>query len=303
MWSSRIAEIGLARGKCAVRWGGQRVTGRMLPVSVPAPVPASPECWTAPLAALDVWLASLGQSTQRSRPALSIALGLDAAHFFRLPWTEALRDFRKAPQLAAAQFTMQFAASPATGSAAAAAPEAFAYWVEDAPPGAPRLACAVEQALLTGLDEMAKRRKTRIVSVAPWVVTALNRHASRLPANGWFAAMERDHLAVVTLSDGVAHEIAVAPWSRCEASGTSNWQVALKAVIGRTALRSGRAEELPLAVLDVSDTSVVSGMGDLSDVLLKHFVTPEHIALAQSVGASACALDELPARIVPDVAT
>lgn len=266
MWLSETVEVGLAPAALAVR----RRAGRV--VEYQPPTPTTRGDWHAPLSALGSWLRSPEATRRRGRLALSVALSLECVHFFRLPWSETLRDFGKAPILAAMQFSAQFTTTGGTAHGVGGiAPEARDYWVEDAPPGAPRLACAVDRALLTALDELVRRTGVRIDSVAPWPVIALNRHARQLPADGWFAVIERTQVALVVLAGGAAREIAVAPWSNDARSTGSGWHAALARLECRVRLRGGRAEGLPLALLDASNLNVVCGTGDLAGLGLQRF--------------------------------
>jgi hypothetical protein len=294
VWCFKAVEVGLAPGACAVRWHAGRA------VAYRSPTPAARDDWHAPLTALESWLCSPEVTRRRGRLALSVALSLEGTRFFRLPWSEALGDFEKAPLLAAAQFAAQFTASGGTNHDVGAARETHAYWVEDALPGEPRLVCAVDLALLTPLDELARRTGVRIVSVTPWLVTALNRHARQLPADGWFAVVEASQVGLVALAGGAAREIATAPWSKDARSVDSGWRVALARLECRMRLRSGRAEDLPLALLDASNVPVVSGGCDLSKLKLQRSAVQQQSGMSQSTDVVHEGSDSR-ADVLPDV--
>jgi len=274
-FSNELIEVGIAPDGFAIRLRGERHV-RQHEVSAAGD-------WHCALVKLEAELLSwrpVGVRSRLGRPALSVALSLNYVRFFRLPWSESLLNRGRAAVFAATQFA-------SAGSPHGAVPDAFSYLVEDAPPGAPRLACAIEHALLVALDDMARRTNTRLVSATSWVVAAMNMHARHLPTEGWFVAIEDAHLALVTLSAGVACEIAVTAWSDEGSSfypGTgSGWRIALARLERRVRLRSARAEGLPIFLLDASSRGVVASAADLVSLPLVTFIVPEHLALPERV--------------------
>jgi len=282
VWFSKEAiEAGIAPGGFAIRLRGERHARRHAGYATGD--------WAGALAELETMLRShrpTGARSRLGRPALSVALSLGYARFFRLPWSEPLLKRGRWAAFAAAQFAAQFASA---SSGSGAAPDSFSFLVEDAPPGAPRLACAIEHALLVALNELARRTNTRLISASPWIAAAINLHARHLPADGWFAAIEDGHLALVMLSEGVAREIAIAPWPDETSSrhpGTpSDWRISLARLECRMRLRSARPAGLPLILLDASGRGAVSGPTDLADLPLVTFAAAEHVAMPERTEA------------------
>jgi hypothetical protein len=72
----------------------------------------------------------------------------------------------------------------------------------DAPPLAPRVACAMPPMLLQGIRAACAKRGVHLVSVQPHLIAAYNRWRAALPAaGGWFVTIDHGSLAAARLAE------------------------------------------------------------------------------------------------------
>jgi hypothetical protein len=94
----------------------------------------------------------------------------------------------------------------------------------------PRLACAVDRALIESLDHAARSAGARLVSVQPYLAAAFNRlRASIADANAWLALHEDDRITLASIGGGAWRAVRS---RRLEGA----WPHALPELIGREAL-------------------------------------------------------------------
>lgn len=75
-------------------------------------------------------------------------------------------------------------------------------------PGKGRVACAVEKALLAALEEVARISGGKLVSVAPYLMSAFNsRRGPMAREDAWFIALERDFCIMGRWADGQWRDI------------------------------------------------------------------------------------------------
>ncbi|MDP1610454.1 MAG: hypothetical protein Q8K93_09835 [Reyranella sp.] len=151
-------------------------------------------------------------------------------------------------------------------------PTGWRVTVAEAPAHLPRLACAVDGALLDAMDAAAVSSAGRIVSLRPLLVDAYNaRRTGMARGRFWFVTVEHERCCLVRIHDGV-------------------WQ----------SLRVRRLFDDPeteLASL-LQQERVLAGEEPAPDGLL--LCAPNHPQLRLPVGIAPVPLIELPGRAVPD---
>ncbi len=118
--------------------------------------------------------------------------------------------------------------------------EAVADWdfrIDLVPPGRPSLACAIDNALIETLRELATQRSARLVGVRPQFVRLFNRRhcAARQQEPLWFAAIEDRHVCLGVQVDKVWRAVR-------NESAPDGWQAALPGMIRRVRAGLDRAE-------------------------------------------------------------
>ncbi len=107
-------------------------------------------------------------------------------HYAIVPWSEALTDHDERIQHACHCLTKIYGAVVSQ----------WTVTMNDAPPGALQVACAIPTVLLNRIQEMTEARGLRLKSVQPQLIAAFNGWRGRLPkAGGWFVTLEEGSLA------------------------------------------------------------------------------------------------------------
>lgn len=248
--------------------------------------------WGEALASLEIYLMSVSdQSAKRWKPSLelTISLSLSLCLFFRLPWTDAMVSRRRTTTIAADYFDLHFASGSSTGAVA----NAYALMVEDAPPGRPRLVFAMDRALKTEITAMSRRIGARVISLAPWVVLAVNRHAQSLPEHGWLGAVEAGRVALVLFEEKLVADLATVALSTLPASIPSlektvscEWRNMLVAMERRTRLRRSCPVGLEMAVLDLSSHESEICLADVKSSVLSHCREPAALLVSNEATSS-----------------
>ena len=143
--------------------------------------------WSAPVEALPAILA--GQKGEAA-----VVLADQFVRYALLPWSETLKTPEQWAALAAHRFTTLHG------------PRAAEWQInitETAPMG-PRLACAVDRALITRLAEIFVQANLRLVSVQPFLVAAFNRIRKSV-GNGscWIVVEEPSRLTLALIQRGM----------------------------------------------------------------------------------------------------
>lgn len=203
------------------------------PRQTPRQIDAEPQSdadWQAVLAAL---AAHITTQAEAGTVRLSVLLSHRFTRYLMLPWSDERLDPAQADAYLASQVEAAY------GDAG----RGWTVTVDDSGRREPALACAIDTALLEALHALSPT--VRIDSVTPWWVPAFAQQRRRLPAQGWFAAVEPGALALLELADGRVQQLTQHHWE-------GEWSPVLTRAVRRQALRSMRDEALPLVVCDLS---------------------------------------------------
>jgi len=144
------------------------------------------DSWEAPLAALAAMLEQPAWRGARTR----VVLADHWARYAIAPWSGALRSDEE--RLAHGRQLL----SNAYG-------DAIAGWevrISEAPPGAPRVVCAVPAELIAGVRAACEAQGGTLLSLQPQLIDAYSACRQRLPqSNSWFVSVERGSLAAARL--------------------------------------------------------------------------------------------------------
>jgi len=173
-------------------------------------------------------------SCQRVRVVLS-------SHFTPyqlLPWRDDLDDAQEEQALAQLAFTQTYGEVATT----------WQVRVSDSLPGHPKVAAAVDSALLAALAQGAKVTPTRLVSIQPYFVAAVNHWRKHLARSGtsWVVLHEDGRLCLGLVEAGRWQ------WLRSVRAG-SDWLQGLPDLLDQEMLLAGR-DNVPLQALLYSPT-------------------------------------------------
>ena len=185
LWRDEVGMYLAQRRVCLVRIGrGIR------PIVVREEDHAEPQGapgWEAALGLLETRLAQGAWDDARAR----IVIADQWVRYTIVPWSDALSSaderMAHARQLMASIFG-----------------DGLSDWtvsLSEAPPGVPRLACAMPTALLESLRQVAVRHRHRLASVQPQLIAAYNTWRHRLPtdASAWFVTVDEGSLAALRM--------------------------------------------------------------------------------------------------------
>jgi len=149
---------------------------------------SSDNSWEAPLAAFAAMLEQAPWRAARTR----VVLADHWARYIIVPWVGALLSDEE--RLAHARELL----SSAFG-------EGIADWdvrIADAPPGLPRVACAIPRELISGVVAACTAHGGRLLSLQPQLIDAYAAWRHSLPqSQAWFVTIEQGSLAAARLSD------------------------------------------------------------------------------------------------------
>lgn len=154
--------------------------------------------WTAALAAV----ATLIEERPAGAASAEVTLSNDFARFLVLPWEPNLLSPDELMASAAQQFERVFG-------------DRAADWeirVSPAEFGQPALACAIDRALLAGLNETlaaSARGRIRLASVETLLAKAFNLARDQIDGDGLLAIVESGCIALASLRGGVWHRVQV----------------------------------------------------------------------------------------------
>jgi hypothetical protein len=183
--------VSLAPGEVAL----VRVQGRLRPrIADKAILACDPqfgaEPWQGAVAALEGAAKAL-----HARPLeVTVVLSNHFVRYATLPWSDALDSAEEELAYAQHGFTRIY------GERA----KAWTLRVTDAPAGAPRLASAIDAALIDALRGcFPKGAKARLVSVQPYLMSAVNRWRGEIPAKGaWLVLVEPERACLALQAKG-----------------------------------------------------------------------------------------------------
>lgn len=149
------------------------------------------------------------------------------ARYAVVPWSDALSDQSERIQHA------RYCLSKTYG-------DIVAQWtvtLNEAPPGAPQVACAIPTALLDAVQALTEPQVLRIESVQPQLIAAFNSWRGSLPKGGaWFVTLEEGSLAAAHFTSG--------GWDRVRTVRIgSDWEVELKRLQTFGRLAGSKADE------------------------------------------------------------
>jgi hypothetical protein len=175
LWRNKQLRVGLAADRIYIT-GAKSVD-----------LPASDGNWNAAVEALPALLAD-------KKGEASVVLADQFVRYTLLPWNEALKTSEQWTALATHRFNTLHG------------PRA-AEWqinVADTAPMGPRLACAVDRALITQLADTFVKANLRLVSVQPFLVAAFNRIRKSV-GNGscWIVVEEPGRLTLALIQRGM----------------------------------------------------------------------------------------------------
>lgn len=145
--------------------------------------------WSSPLTTLRETL----RDPQWSGTTATVVLSDHFVRYLLVPWDEQLVTDEE--QLA----MVRHAFLSAYGTTA----EAWSFRWDAPPPPAPRLACAIDSGLLSGLRETFADASLALVSIQPRLMASFNTHHRELPSRGdyWFLAEESGRICLAWLHD------------------------------------------------------------------------------------------------------
>lgn len=153
-----------------------------------------PTPWRAAVAALSSALAP----SRPAKPDVTVVLSNHFVRYALLPWNAALQT--EAEWLALAAHRLGAVHGPAAAG--------WAIRVSETAPRGPRVASAVDQALLDALEPAIAASGSRLVSVQPYLMAAFNRMRSAIGnASCWLVVEEPGRLVLALVERGAWHAI------------------------------------------------------------------------------------------------
>ncbi len=129
---------------------------------------------------------------------------------------------------------------------------------------APRVASAVDAALLAHLREMFARKHVPLASIQPYLMVSFNRFHARFDGkNAWFVSHEPGRLSIGLRRQGAWHSI------RNRRTG-ANWQVELAGMIDLESELAGLHEACREVWLDAANIDLPAKLGDYNLCNLRH---------------------------------
>ncbi len=183
-------------------------------------VPQGDGGWDAPLKCLPEILSA------RKNAEASVVLADQFVRYVLLPWNETLKSPEQWLALAKHRFS---------GLHGARAAEWDIRVTQTAPAG-PRLACAVDRALINALTKQFLAHESKLVSVQPFLVAAYNRIRVTVGSGScWVVVEERGRLTLVLIQRGAWLAIRS---RRCD----ERWRIVLPEILERESAFLGLSE-------------------------------------------------------------
>ncbi|MFK3775897.1 hypothetical protein [Pseudomonas sp. NPDC089406] len=198
---------------------------------------AAHPAWAAALEALGNLLAE--HKVQGGQ--LRVLLSARFSRFCLVPWSDAIGHPRELDAYAQACFENLYG-------------QALDDWrivLSPEPAGAPRIATALPEALLQGLQALGKERRLSLRSVQPYLMAAYNRCAAQLEPGNFLFVLAEPRRSVLLLAAG-------GNWQQVLAQGCADNDQALEALIERTGELYG--EPLPRVYLHAPGRQAASSL-------------------------------------------
>ena len=152
------------------------------------PAPGMP-AWFAAVNALMQWLTE----AKPKKADVVVVLSNHLVRYGVLPWTEAIDNAEE--DLAFARIHFEKVYGDVAGQ--------WALRISDAPYECPRIASAVDQELLDGLNDILSKASLRLASVQPYLMAAFNASGKRLEGqSGLFVLIEPGKACLTRIADG-----------------------------------------------------------------------------------------------------
>jgi hypothetical protein len=205
--------LGLSTG--ALQAGGE---------SIPCAQGGAGELWRAPLGTLQQWL----QKHPARRARLQVVLSGRLVRWQLLPWRAELNGPVEQSAYARARFREIYGA----------AADNWQVLQSVQPPGLTVPACAVDVALMDGLQQICQQAGATLESVKPYFGSAFDRWNSRFRGKSvWFGVVEPDCTSLSLLRNG--------KWMGLHAQRTDgNWRGALPGMMAQMGISAGLDDEL-----------------------------------------------------------
>lgn len=198
---------------------------------------AAQPAWAA---ALDALAGLLGEHPVRGKP-LQVLLSARYSRFCLVPWSDAIGHPRELHAYARACFENLYG-------------QALDNWrivLSPEPAGAARIATALPEALLQGLQALGRDSHLVLRSVQPYLMAAYNRCAAQLGQGDFLFVLAEPRRSVLLLAAGGA-------WQQVLAQGCADSEQALQALIERTCELYGA--QVPRVYLHAPGRTAVSGI-------------------------------------------
>lgn len=206
---------------------------------------AAQPAWEAALQAL---AALLAEHAVKSAP-LRVLLSARYSRFCLVPWSDAIGQPRELDAYARACFEHLYGQS-------------LGDWrivLSPEPTGAARIATALPEALLLGLQSLGRENRLSLRSVQPYLMAAYNRCSAQLEQGDFLFVLAEPRRSVLLLAAGGA-------WQQVLAQGCADSDQALQALIERTCELYG--EQLPRVYLHAA------GRGDVPQLAAVQLCQP-----------------------------
>ena len=222
--------------------------------------------WKNSVAVLADWL----QQQPPGRASATLLVSNRFVRFARVPWVESAQGEAEAQALAMACFESQYGDM-----------RGWRFQLDDGAFGAPRLAFAMEGALLDALQAVFDARKIPCPRVEPYFVTCWNRWHTELKTDeALFAVMESGTMVMASLKSG--------RWHSVRTLGGHHEASELAGLMNRESLLQGLADApghwLHAPVLDQASLAAMGGTLHVLSAVSKtpapsHFSAAQHMAL------------------------
>ncbi|WDY60103.1 hypothetical protein [Pseudomonas sp. PSKL.D1] len=174
---------------------------------------AAQPAWEAALQALSALLAEHAVRGAELRVLLSARY----SRFCLVPWSDAIGNPRELDAYARACFENLYGQSL----------DDWRIVLSPEPAGAARIATALPQALLQGLQALSRHSQLKLRSVQPYLMAAFNRCSAKLAQGDFLFVLAEPRRSVLMLAAGGA-------WQQVLAQGCADSDQALQALIDRT---------------------------------------------------------------------
>jgi len=188
LWRDQVT-LAIAPDRIVLVRGRDGLRPKVLAKSI-VPVSGTESGWKA---ALDTLAKTLKSDKQWQDASVKAVLSNAFVRYQLVPWSDEIGSLEEREAYVRQSFTQVY------GDAAAE----WAYVVSDVPRGAAWFVCAIDRDLLLLLEQSVTQTNSKLVSVAPHIMTAFNnaRHAIKR-RDCWFVQVEKDRLLLAMIVGG-----------------------------------------------------------------------------------------------------